>query len=75
MKERIFAVVAEILKLEEEVLRENYDNKDIWDSVQRVEILFAMEDEFEVLFDEDELSALTTPQELSEAVLRKAVRS
>lgn len=74
MKERILAIVAEILKLEEEVLRENYGNKDIWDSVQRVEILFAMEDEFEVLFDEDELSALTTPQELSEAVLRKTVR-
>lgn len=74
MRKQIFSIIAEILQMEDKALQENYDSRDVWDSIQRVEILFAIEDEFGILFNESELMELTTPQKLSEAVMRRTIQ-
>lgn len=72
MKDSIIEIMTEILKIEKDELLENFDSREIWDSLLRVEILFAVEEEFDIQFDEEELAELVTPQKLCEATLRKA---
>lgn len=72
MKDSILEIMTDILKIETDELLENFDSREIWDSLLRVEILFAVEEEFDIQFDEEELAALVTPQKLCEATLRKA---
>lgn len=72
MEENVLDLIAEILKISREALQMGFDQKEIWDSMVRVEVLFALEDEFDIQFDEEELAALETPKKLYEAVLRKA---
>jgi acyl carrier protein len=42
-----------------------------WDSLKHVEIVFALEDAFDVRFDEDELATLDSAQALVAAVERR----
>ena len=72
MKESILEIMTDILKLDREALLADFDNREAWDSLLRVEILFAIEEEFDIQFDEEELAELVTPQKLCEATLRKA---
>lgn len=72
MKESILEIMTDILKLDQEALLADFDSQEIWDSLLRVEILFAIEEEFDIQFDEEELAQLVTPQKLCEATLRKA---
>lgn len=72
MKESILEIMTEVLKMEKDALLERFDDREVWDSLLRVEILFAVEEEFDIRFEEDELAELVTPQKLCEATLRKA---
>jgi acyl carrier protein len=72
MKDSILEIMTDILKMEKDELLANFDSREIWDSLLRVEILFAVEEEFDIQFDEEELAELVTPQKLCEATLRKA---
>ncbi len=72
MKQDIVTLMADILKISEEKLLENFDTKEIWDSLTRVEILFAIEEEFDVTFASDELVELSTPQALCDSVLARS---
>ena len=72
MENKVAEIIAEILKLDKSDLMAQFDNKEVWDSLHRVEILFALEDEFEIQFSEEELTTLITPKKLYEAVLGKA---
>lgn len=72
MKDSILEIMTDILKIGQDELLENFDSREIWDSLLRVEILFAVEEEFDIQFDEEELAELVTPQKLCEATLRKA---
>lgn len=70
MEERIQGLMAEVLGIDREALLSGYDDRDIWESMQRVEVLFAMEEAFDIHFSEEELVTLSTPKALAEAVLR-----
>lgn len=72
MEEKTLEIIAEILQLDDSALQAGLDNAAIWDSLQRVEILFALEEEFEIQFSEKELAALTTPRRLCRAAAEKA---
>lgn len=72
MEDKILEIIIDILKISREKLLENFDNKEIWDSMSRVEILFALEEEFDVFFEEEELAVLITPKLLCEAAIGKA---
>lgn len=72
MKENIVGIMAEILKIDQETLLTRFDDRTVWDSLSRVEILFAIEEEFDIQFSEEELAVLITPQKLCEATIGKA---
>jgi len=71
MEKKIVEIMTEILKLDSHTLMERFEDKKAWDSMQRVEILFALEDELEIEFSEEELAELITPQELYQVALEK----
>lgn len=69
MKEKVVVLVSEVLKIGVDEVNSNLDNKDLWDSLQRVEIIFAIEDEFMLHFETEELAEIDTPQKLIDYVL------
>lgn len=71
MEKRIIDIITEILKLDNNMLMAHFNDNTIWDSLQRIEVIFAMEDEFDFRFDEEELALLTTPKGLYEAILKR----
>lgn len=72
MRDSILEIMTDVLKIEKDALLNDFDNWEIWDSLLRVEILFAIEEEFDIQFSEEELVELNTPKKLCEATLRKA---
>lgn len=71
MKESIINIISEILRIDKDEVLNNLDSSDIWDSLKRVEIVFAVEDELDIRFEEDELASMNTPQKLIETAERK----
>ncbi len=72
MEEKILEIMENVLKISREKLLANFDSNEIWDSLTRVEILFEMEEEFDVFFEAEELAVLVTPRLLCEAAIGKA---
>ena len=60
MEERIYNLVADILGKSVDELKEVTDEKGVWDSLKRAEIVFALEDEFDILFEPDEIVYMDT---------------
>lgn len=73
MEQRLIEIILEVLDIDEAVLRSRWDDRTIWDSLARVNVLFVIEDELDIFFEESELSALTTPKALVEAVMEKGL--
>ncbi len=71
MKEEIIQLMAEILKKETDVFKTELEDKDSWDSLTRVEIMFAIEEEYGITFEEEELQELDTPQKFLECTIKK----
>lgn len=71
MKEKITNIICEIMKINSETLLQNLENPTIWDSLIKVEAIFAVEDECFIQFDEDELEKITTPRDLIEISIVK----
>ena len=72
MEEKIYSILESILKMERETLLDRFDCQDAWDSLLRVEVLFAVEDELGLSFDEQELAELTTPKLLFDRIMSRA---
>lgn len=68
MRERVLEIISKIIKIDRISLEERIDDKEIWDSLHRVEALFAIEDEFGIQFSESALVELDTPRKLCLAV-------
>ena len=74
MEEQIYNIIAGILAIASDELELNLDNRDIWNSLQRVEVLFAIEDEFGISFSEEALIELNTPRKLCNAAIDEAAK-
>lgn len=71
MMKEIYALIAEILGETPDAVLANKDDRNAWDSLKRVEVLFAIEDTYGIMFEEEELAELTTPAALCESVSEK----
>lgn len=69
MENKILEIIAEILKLDISEITKRINDKTVWDSLSRVEILFAIEEEYDISFSENELKEIDTPQKLVQAAL------
>ena len=70
MREDALEIFCDILKKDRQTLLESFDRSDCWDSLLRVEVMFALEEEFDVHFLQEEIKDLTTPKKMYEATLK-----
>ena len=68
MNEFSMKFIADFVKMSEEEVFESQDREDLWSSLQWLEVVFSIEEEFDIQFDSDELNSLKTPRKLCEAV-------
>ena len=72
MNDRIYAIVAKVLKVRVSAIDENSspDTIDKWDSLQHLQLILALEEEFGVQFSVDEITAMQTVGNIS-VILRE----
>lgn len=71
MKKEITNIFLNVLNINEENFEKTANSKDSWDSLAKVEIVFAIEDAYDISFEQDELATFETPFELLEATMKK----
>ena len=71
MREEIVGMIAGILKMSPGELENAVDDSGVWDSLVKVEIIFSIEDEYGITFEEEELQNMETPQSLINCTMDK----
>lgn len=72
MKDKLIEIIADVIKIDIDAVEDRLDDKKIWNSLLRVELLFVIEEELDITFNEEELALLDTPGKLVKAALEKA---
>jgi phosphopantetheine attachment domain protein len=72
MREEIIKIIAEILKKDVLEIEAGLDDVNTWDSLNRVEIMFAVEDEYGITFEEEDLPEISTPAKFIALAIKKA---
>lgn len=71
--EKVLALMAEIFNVERELLNEDTSQKNLsaWDSLRHLNLIVALEDQFEVSFEPEQIAIMTSfatiMEELSES--------
>lgn len=71
MEERIISIIADIISADASEIKGSADANGLWDSLKRAEILFALEDEFDIFFEPDEIEYMSTVNRVIETVGKK----
>ncbi len=71
MNESIIKFIGDFMNMSAEKLLEGLDRNDLWSSLLWMEIVFSLEEEFDIQFEESELGQLTTPRKLCQAAEQK----
>lgn len=71
MKDSIIEIIAIVTKQNTSHLEDNLTSKDLWDSFTHVELTLALEEKFDIMFNQDEIAAMVTPELIIEAVLQR----
>lgn len=71
MEERIIEIISEITKIDTKELEEKKTETGIWNSMNHIEIIFALEEEYDIMFEQEELPLLTTLGKIVDSVTRK----
>lgn len=71
MENRVKEIIMQKLNISEDELTNNINDVSIWDSLVKVEIIFEIEEEFNILFAEKELEMMQNPQDLLNIVSSK----
>ena len=72
MKERILAIISEVTKIGVDELLKKENEPKLWDSLLHVELVIMLEDEFDIFFDQKEISEMTTVKKIVELIERKS---
>lgn len=71
MKEKIISLIADILGETEQKVESDFCTEGLWDSLKKVEIIFALEDEFGVVFEQEEIAEIKTPNDILICIEKK----
>ena len=71
MEQRIIKIIADVLQTTEHELRQHLDSEVLWDSLKKIEIILAMEEEFDVLFLQDEILQITNISSIIKLIRQK----
>ena len=71
MKEKVIGIIADVLGMSADEVNAAYSDSNLWDSLKMVEIVFALEDEFGIMFEQEEIAEMKTPESIVECVEKK----
>lgn len=71
MREEMIEMIAGILEMDADALSDRLDDCDVWDSLKKVEVLFAVEDEYDLMFESEEIGDMKTPEDLLQLIQSK----
>jgi len=73
--EKLNKIFAEVFSVEESVLGEGFDNKSIesWDSIHQLSLTTAVEDEFDLLFDADDILEFTSYEKAKQVLVKYGI--
>ena len=73
MNEKVLEIIAAIAKKNIAELQELINEQGLWDSLLHVELVVALEAEFDIFFSPEEISQIDTPAKVLEVVKLKVV--
>lgn len=73
MSDKVFEIISAIAKrgsggLSLEELKARADEQNLWDSLLHVELVFALEAEFDIFFSQEEIAQIDTPAKVLDAI-------
>ena len=70
---KVAKVISEIFELKIEKINENTSNKNLskWDSLQHIKLIVALEDEFDLEFEPEEIGVMTSVKSIIDNILNK----
>jgi len=71
MKEKAVGLMAEVAKKSSDEILECMDETKLWDSLLHVELIVALEAEFDVFFEQEEIAEMDTPNKVLEHLVSK----
>ena len=73
IEERIQHIIATALGIDEATITENtsIENVEKWDSLQHLNLVIALEEEFKIKFDDREMPELTSFSAIRESLIKK----
>lgn len=72
MKEKIVKIIAKVTKLDPEMLMTESNEPRQWDSMNHIEVLLLLEEEYDIRFSEEEMAELNSVDAICEIVERLA---
>ena len=72
MENKIIDIISSVSKLTNQELIEKKEVEKLWESITHVEIVVALEEEFDIMFEQDEIASMTTVAKIIEIVRSKA---
>ena len=68
MKNKIISIISKTTKKTDSEIYDNINEKGLWDSFTHLELILALEEEFNVMFDPEEIAEMLTAQLVVKAV-------
>lgn len=75
MRDKIFEIISGIAKKNVDEIKSSQDKEKLWDSLLHVELVFALESEFDIFFSAEEIAEINTPEKVLEIVQSKVASS
>lgn len=71
MEEKILLLISKITQVDIAVLKNNLNTAGLWGSFIHIELIVNLESEFNIVFEQEEIATMKTPQIIIENVLKK----
>lgn len=72
MKEEIIKIIAKVTKIDPEILMAESKEHRQWDSMNHIEVLLLLEEEYDIRFSEEEMAELNSVDAICEIIGRMA---
>ena len=68
MEDKIIEIISSVSKIDKNELAEKKDVEKLWESITHVEVVVALEEEFDIMFEQDEIAEMTTVSKIIDLV-------
>ena len=74
MKEKILLLISKITQVDIAVLKNNLNTEGLWGSFVHIELIVNLESEFNIVFQQEEIASMKTPQIIIDKVIKKVTK-